>query len=267
VVVPDASTDALLLHREPPLAWVTVNRPAAHNALNAAVWEALASAAERLTAEREIRVIIVRGAGERAFISGADISEFRALRADATAAADYDRLSGHAWRALGAAQQPVIAMVNGLCFGGGVAVALACDLRFAADHARFAVPATRLGLSYPMESIERLVHVVGPTHAADILLSARALDADEALRTGLVNRVVPAAELTAATREYALTIAQGAPLTLAAHKRAIRESLRPAGERDLAALREAMRRCFDSADYQEGIAAFLEKRPPSFQGR
>ncbi len=255
------------MSREPPLAWVTVNRPAAHNALNAEVWNGLAAALETLAAAPEVRVIVVRGAGERAFISGADISEFRALRADAAAAAEYDRLSGRAWRAVGAAPQPVIAMINGLCFGGGVAVALACDLRFAADHARFAVPATRLGLSYPMESIERLVHVVGPTHAADILLSARALDAAEALRIGLLNRVVPAAELAAATRDYAVAMAAGAPLTLAAHKRAIRESLRAPAERDVAALREAMRRCFDSDDYQEGIAAFLEKRPARFRGR
>jgi enoyl-CoA hydratase len=161
----------------------------------------------------------------------------------------------------------VIAMINGLCFGGGVAIALACDLRFAASHARFAVPATRLGLSYPLESIERLVQVCGPTAAADILLSARALDAGEALHVGLVNRVVAGAELEATTRAYALEAARGAPLTLAAHKRAIQECLRPPAGRDLTAVREAMRRCFDSADYQEGIAAFLEKRPPRFQGR
>jgi enoyl-CoA hydratase/carnithine racemase len=266
-VVSDAPSDSLLVHREAPLAWVTVNRPAAHNALNAAVWAGLASAFTELATDAEIRVIILRGAGDKAFISGADISEFRALRADADAAVEYDRLSGRAWRAIGETVQPVIAMVNGLCFGGGVAVALACDLRFAADGARFAIPATKLGLSYPMESIERLVHVVGPTHAADILLSARALTAQEALHIGLVNRVVPAADLEGVTREYALSIAAGAPLTVAAHKRAIRESLRPAAERDHDALREAMRRCFDSEDYQEGIAAFLDKRPPRFRGR
>jgi enoyl-CoA hydratase/carnithine racemase len=263
----DAPSEPLLLRREPPLAWVTVNRPAAHNALNAAVWTALAETAEALAAERAVRVVIVRGAGERAFISGADISEFRALRADAAATAEYDRRSGRAWYAIGAMPQPVIAMVNGLCFGGGVAVALACDLRFAAEHARFAVPATRLGLSYPLESIERLVHVVGPSAAADILLSARALDAAEALHIGLVNRIVAAAELEAVTRAYALAMAEGAPLTLRAHKLAIRESLRSAGERDAGSVREAMQRCFDSADYQEGIAAFLEKRAPRFRGR
>lgn len=261
------TTASLLINREPPLAWLTVNRPAAHNALNAEVWAGLASAFADLAADNEVRVIILRGAGEKAFISGADISEFRALRADAAAAVEYDRLSGRAWGAIGGAPQPVIAMVNGLCFGGGVAIALACDIRFAAQGVRFAVPATRLGLSYPMESIERLVQIVGPAHAADILLSARALSADEALQIGLVNRLVAAGELEQTTRDYALAIAGGAPLTVAAHKRAIRESLRPPADRDAEALRQAMRRCFDSEDYQEGIAAFLEKRPPRFRGR
>lgn len=261
------ANDALLVHREPPLAWVVVNRPQARNALSVAVWDGLADAIGTLAGDRAVRVIVLRGAGEQAFISGADISEFRAVRADAAATAKYDAVSGRAWAALMHATQPVMAMIHGFCFGGGVAVALACDIRFASAEARFAVPATRLGLSYPFESVERLVHVVGPTHAADILLSARTLTAAEALHIGLVNRVVPAAELEAATRDYALAMAQGAPLTVAAHKRAIREALRAPADRDMAGLREAMRRCFDSADYQEGIAAFLEKRPARFEGR
>jgi enoyl-CoA hydratase/carnithine racemase len=144
---------------------------------------------------------------------------------------------------------------------------LACDLRFASDHSRFAVPATRLGLSYPMAGgVETLVQTVGPTHAAHILLSAHPLDAQEALRIGLINRVVPRDRLESATREYAMRMAEGAPLTLAAHKRAIQESLRAASERNNKELREAMRRCFDSEDYQEGIAAFLAKRAPRFRG-
>jgi len=259
--------DVLLVRREPPLAWVIVNRPQARNAMNAAVWDGLAAAAEQLAGDGEIRAVILRGAGEQAFISGADISEFRALRADATASAAYDARSARAWRGLQAMPQPVLAMIHGFCFGGGVAVALACDLRFASSEARFAVPATRLGLSYPFESLERLVRVVGPTHAADILLSARTLAAPEALHIGFVNRLVEPAALEQTTREYALAMAAGAPLTLAAHKRAIHETLKSDATRDLAAVRELARRCFDSADYQEGIAAFLEKRPARFQGR
>jgi enoyl-CoA hydratase/carnithine racemase len=261
------ASDELLVRREPPLAWLIINRPAARNALNASLWTRLAEAAAGLAGDAAVRVVILRGAGEKAFISGADIAEFRALRADAAATAAYDARSARTWQALAELPQPVIAMVNGLCFGGGVAVALACDLRFAADHARFAVPATRLGLSYPLDSIERLVHVVGSSAAADILLSARPLDSDEALRIGLVNRVVPGADLESVTRRYAEAMAEGAPLTLQAHKRAIRECLRAPGDRDLEGLRAAMRRCFDSADYQEGVAAFLEKRVPRFQGR
>jgi enoyl-CoA hydratase len=264
----EAGQEALLVRRQPPLGWVVINRPAAHNALSAEVWERLGGAVNELAGDGEVRVIVLHGAGDRAFISGADISEFRSNRADAAMTARYDELSARAWLALHSAPQPVIAMINGLCYGGGVSIALACDVRLAADHARFAVPAARLGLSYPMEGgVESLVQVVGPTHAADILLSARALDAEEAKRIGLVNRVVPRARLEDATREYALAMAEGAPLTLAAHKRAIREALRPRGERDLSGLREAMRRCFDSADYQEGISAFLEKRKPRFGGR
>jgi enoyl-CoA hydratase len=260
-------SEELLLRRELPLAWVVVDRPQSRNAMTRAAWRALAATVQDLSADEEVRVIIVRGAGDEAFISGADISEFPAMRADAAMTAEYDRDTAAAWRALAGAPQPVIAMINGLCYGGGCSVALACDLRFAADHARFAIPAARLGLSYPFEAIERLVHAVGPTSAADVLLSTRALDADEALRVGLINRVEPRAELETWTRHYALRLAENAPLTLSAHKIAIQQSLRPPGDRDAGAARVAMARCFNSADYREGVAAFLEKRKPRFTGR
>ncbi|HVN87332.1 MAG TPA: enoyl-CoA hydratase [Candidatus Binatia bacterium] len=259
-------TDELLVRREAPLAWVIVNRPRARNAMTRIVWQALAAALRALHGDREVRVIIIRGAGDDAFISGADISEFPAIRADAAMTAEYDRDSAAAWLAITSAPQPVIAMINGLCYGGGCAVALACDLRVAADHARFAIPAARLGLSYPFEAIERLLRVVGPTAASDILLSARALDADEAHRIGLISRVVPRGEFEAWVRDYALHMAENAPLTLAAHKLAIHESMRPPAARDVDALHTAMTRCFNSSDYQEGIAAFLEKRTPRFRG-
>lgn len=255
------------MEREPPLARIVVNRPGAHNALNVAVWRGLAQAVESLAGDDAVRVIIVRGAGDKAFLAGADISEFEALRANAAMAVEYDRLSARTWSALSEAPQPVIAMVNGLCYGGGVSIALACDLRFAAAEARFAIPAVRLGLSYPMDAIERLVHVIGPAHAADLLLSGRAVDADEAKSIGLVHRIAPRADLEAMTRAYALAMAEGAPFTVRAHKLAIRQALLPSRERDAAALRDAVQRCFDSADYREGVAAFLDKRSPSFSGR
>jgi enoyl-CoA hydratase len=264
VAAPDQE---LLLTIETPLAWLVINRPAARNALTLAVWRGIAERVQALASDADVRVVIVRGAGDEAFLAGADITEFPALRADATLTADYDHYTGAALAAIGGLEKPVIAMINGLCFGGGCSVALACDLRFAVDHARFAVPAVRLGLAYPFErGVESLVQLVGPGHAADILLSGRTLHADEALRIGLVNRVVPRHQLEAATRDYALRLAEGAPLTLAAHKAAIQESLLPPSERDRAHIQRLRARCFDSADYREGVAAFLAKRKAHFKG-
>lgn len=247
---------------EPPLAWVIVNRPQARNALTLGVWRALASAMRTLESEDAVRVVVVRGAGNEAFIAGADITEFPAARADATMTAAYDRETAQALSGISELPKPVIAMVNGLCFGGGCSVALACDLRIAAEHARFAIPAARLGLAYPF--VDDLVRAVGPSAAADILLSARALNAQEALRIGLVSRVVPGDQLETAVREYAAQVADGAPLTLAAHKAAIRAATTGHDHARVASLVAA---CFDSADYREGVAAFIEKRRPRFQGR
>jgi enoyl-CoA hydratase/carnithine racemase len=263
-----AADQELLVTVDPPLAWIIVNRPAARNALNLAVWRGLADQITRLAEHADVRIAILRGAGDEAFLSGADITEFPAIRADAAMTAEYDRCAGAALAAIVAVEKPVIAMINGLCFGGGCSVALACDLRFAADHARFAVPAAKLGLAYPFEhGVERLVRIVGPTHAADILLSGRPLHADDALRIGLINRVVPPAQLEAVTREYALRMAECAPLTLAAHKAAIQESLHPSGAAGRARIDRLVARCFNSADYREGVAAFLAKRKPTFTGR
>lgn len=259
----------LIIRREPPLAWLIINRPEARNALNTDLWRRLATEASRLSPDTDIRAIIIRGAGDETFISGADVSEFPALRGDAEMTAQYDLLANEALQALMNLPQPVIAMINGLCYGGGVLLALVCDLRFASEKAQFAIPAARLGLAYPMErGVQRLVAIVGPTMAADILLSGRVLDAAEALSAGMVNRVYAGDELERAVQEYATRLAALAPLSLAAHKLEIQQAMRPAaGMRDTKKIDEAIGRCLDSADYKEGVAAFLEKRKPRFTGR
>lgn len=256
----------LLTAREGTIGWITVNRPSAHNALNREIWSGLAAAVDQLGEDRSVRVIVIRGAGGRAFISGADIREFDDVRGDADAARSYDELSERAWRSLERVAVPVIAMVNGLCYGGGVSIAASCDLRIAGESARLAIPALRLGLAYPLAAVERLVRVVGSATASDLLLTGRAVSADEAYRLGLVHRVVADGDLEDVVRQTAEQIGKGAPRTLAAHKLAIREAVEARADRNWAELEQALRRCFDSEDYREGVRAFLEKREPRFSG-
>lgn len=255
-----------LLRREPPLGWVIVNRPAARNALTTAMWQQLADEINALVADEDIRVILLSGAGEKSFISGADIGDLKAQLAQPELVAESYRFTTVLMQAISAAPKPIIAMINGHCFGGGVLIALACDLRLASTSAQFAIPAVKLGVAYPPEhGVARLVFTVGATHATDLLLSGRTLEAEEAWRIGLVNRVIAADELERVTRDYALKLAQAAPLSLAAHKLAIQQTMRV--EKDLAAIEAAVLRCYRSDDCHEGLAAFLEKRVPQFQGR
>ena len=264
---PQTASDPLLVDHEPPLGWLTLNRPQVRNALNLATWNRIAEGVGELELDPQVRVIIMRGATPEAFISGADISEFPRLRADAEQARAYRDAPNRAVAAMAACPKPIIAMISGVCVGGGVQVALACDIRFAARGTRMGVPAARLGLAYPLEGVMALIGVVGPANARDILLSARLFDAAEAAAMGLVNRVFEPAELEPATRSYALEMAANAPLTLAASKAAIREALKDPGERDAKMVSQLIARCFDSEDYAEGVRAFLEKRPPKFSGR
>ncbi len=259
--------EPLLVRREPPLGWLILNRPQVRNALNLRTWQLIVKGIAELGGDPDVRVIIMRGATPEAFISGADISEFPSLRANAEQARIYREAPGNATSALTNCPKPVIAMIAGICIGGGLQVALACDIRIGARGTRLGVPAARLGLAYPLEGAMSLVQVCGAANARDILMSARIFDAEEAYAMGLLNKLVEPAELEDYVRQYAARMASNAPLTMAAAKAAIREGLKDGAERDLEAIAEMITRCFDSDDYREGVCAFLEKRPPRFAGR
>ena len=260
--------EPLLFHKEPPLAWITFNRPERRNAVSMEMWQALPELVTRVAEDNDLRALLIRGAGEEAFISGADISQFGTVRSDAVTTGEYDRATGHALASLATLEKPVIAMIQGICFGGGCSVAVMCDLRLGADDARFCIPAARLGIAYPVErGVERLVHIAGTPNATEILLTARVYNAEEAYHMGLVNRVLPKADLEAYTRDYALKLADNAPLSVAAHKFFVRESTKAANLRDTDKIRAFSARCFNSDDYKEGVAAFMQKRRPQFRGK
>jgi enoyl-CoA hydratase/carnithine racemase len=257
----------LIVEHDAPLGWMIINRPHRRNALNYQAWQRITEAVEELNADPGVRVIIMRGVTPEAFISGADISEFPSHRADEEQARAYRQAPGNAAKALLGSPKPIIAMIAGICIGGGLQVALNCDIRIAARGTRFGIPAARLGLAYPLDGVLSLSQIAGPANARDILISARIFDAEEALRMGLINRLVEPSELEANVRDYATRMAANAPLTMAAAKATIREGLRDGVDRDLDKIAAMVAQCFNSEDYKEGVRAFLEKRTARFQGR
>jgi enoyl-CoA hydratase/carnithine racemase len=248
------------------VAWLTLRNPARLNAVRLEMWEAIPGALAPLAADPDVRVVVLRGHGEDAFASGADISEFQERRSDPKQAAAYEEVTARAFEALVGFEKPLVAMIHGVCIGGGLAIAASADLRVAADDARLALPPARLGIGYHMSGVERIVSIVGPSAASEIFFTARQYTAPEALRIGLVNQVMPKADLQAFMEKYAGGIAVNAPLTLRAAKRAIRETQRDPASRDHQAVRRLIAACFSSQDYAEGVRAFLEKRPPRFHG-
>jgi enoyl-CoA hydratase/carnithine racemase len=260
-------TSKMIAEKDGAIGRLIFNNPARHNAVSLEMWEGVAQIVDDFECDDAIRVIVVSGAGGRAFVSGADISEFKERRASEEAAAAYARISEGARLRLQETLKPTIAMISGYCIGGGVGTALACDMRIAAEGSKFGVPAAKLGLGYAYDGIKKLVDMVGPAHAREIFFTARQFTAEEALQMGLVNRVVPAQELEAYVNNYCALIAANAPLTVHAAKVAIREALRDESVRDLALCKRLVDECFASADYAEGRTAFMEKRRPVFQGR
>jgi enoyl-CoA hydratase/carnithine racemase len=262
----DTGTELLLAEVDGPVGRLTFNDPARHNVLSLAMQEAIPGVVEAWQADDSIRVIVVEGAGGRAFVAGADISEFGARRTAPEDRADYDQRSGAAWRVWRHVDKPVIAKIDGYCIGGGLLMALQADISICSEPSTFAIPAARLGLGYGFAGVRQLMHHVNPAIASEILFSARRFSSAEALNAGLVNRVVPVADLEDAVLTLAAQIAGNAPLTIAACKAAIRlaaDGGHAADTSEVDALAEA---CFRSQDYLEGQAAFLAKREPEFRG-
>lgn len=248
------------------IGWITFNQPEKRNAVSVEMWAAVPQIVDAFVSDPAVRVIIMKGAGEQAFVAGADISEFGEKRNSPEATKYYEDVSGKAYLALATSPKPVIAMIRGFCIGGGLAVALSADIRIAADDATFAIPAARLGLGYGAGGVRRLLEIVGPAYAKEIFFTARQFDAPEAREMGLVNRVVPVADLEAKVRDYAVRIAANAPLTMRAAKLTVDELLKDTEHRDMAAVEASITACFASADYVEGRTAFMEKRKPVFRG-
>jgi enoyl-CoA hydratase/carnithine racemase len=260
-------TEKLIANKEGAIGWVIFNNPARRNALSIDMWQGIPALLDAFEDDPEVRVVIFAGAGDKAFVSGADISQFEDQRGSAEADGRYSGITDAALGALQRAKKPSIAMIRGFCIGGGLAVALSCDLRIAAEDAKFGIPAARLGLGYRFDGVKRLVDIVGPAYASEILFTARHVDANDALRMGLVNKVVAVSELESSARAYASWISENAPLTVRASKLAVREALADPQRRKLAELDEAITACFQSEDFAEGRRAFLEKRKPHFSGK
>jgi enoyl-CoA hydratase len=259
-------TSKMIARKDGAIGHLIFNNPARRNAVSLEMWEGVQHILDDFEKDDAVRVIVVSGAGGRAFVSGADISEFAEKRASAEAAAAYSKLSEAARARLEATPKPTIAMIRGYCIGGGVATALSCDVRIAAEGARFGIPAAKLGLGYGYDGIRRLIDLVGPACAREIFYTARQFSAEEALRMGLVNQVVPEDKIENYVNEYCGMIAENAPLTLRAVKIIVREAVKDAGERDMALCARVVEDCFASGDYAEGRTAFMEKRKPVFRG-
>ena len=259
-------TENMLAEVDGSIGWMIFNKPARRNAVSLDMWEAIPAILDRFEQDPAVRVVVLKGAGEQAFVSGADISQFEKARSSAASNAHYETVSGEAGRRLAACGKPTIAMIRGFCIGGGLAIAIGCDIRIANEGARFGIPAARLGLGYGASGVRKLMELVGPSFTKEIFFTARHFSAAEAKEMGLINRIVADEALEEYTRRYCATIGENAPLTMLALKRTVGELV--LGERaDLATCDRLVRACFESEDFIEGRRAFMEKRRPVFQGR
>jgi enoyl-CoA hydratase/carnithine racemase len=258
--------EKMLSRKEGGIGYVIFNNPERHNAVSLDMWEAASRFLDNFRNDKSIRVVVLTGAGGKAFVSGADISKFEEERSDEKAIARYNKAVDQAYTAVYEFPKPTIAMIRGYCLGGGVGLAVCCDLRICSDNSRFAVPAAKLGLGYGYTGIKRLSDIVRPAFTKEIFFTARQFDATEAQAMGLVNRVVPKDELETYVRDYAAMIVGNAPLTVDSVKYIVGEAAKDESERNIARCTELVNQCFASNDYAEGRKAFMEKRKPAFTG-
>ncbi len=259
-------SDKMISKKEDGVGWLILNNPERHNAVSLEMWEVALEIMADFAADPAVRVMVVTGAGGKAFASGADISRFKDERQEAAAVAHYQATTQRAYAALQGMTIPTLAMIRGYCIGGGTAIAVCCDIRVCTENAKFGIPAARLGLGYGLARAQPLVDLIGPAYAKEMFFTGRHFDAREAERMGLVNRVVADDRLEATVEEMARGIADNAPLTVRAAKIVVGELLKDPQDRDIAAAERAVDACFRSSDYKEGQAAFAEKRKPRFTG-
>jgi enoyl-CoA hydratase/carnithine racemase len=261
-VVPQS--EKMLSRKEGHVGTITFNNPERHNAVSREMWETTAQMLEAFAADDDVRVVVLTGAGGKAFVSGADISKFESERATQEGIARYNATSDRLHNVIQEFPKPMIAKIRGYCIGGGLGLAVNCDIRICSDNSKFGVPAAKLGLGYAYGGTKRLVDTVGIAFAKEIFFTAKQFTAREAYEMGLVNRVVPEAELDAVVADYADTIGRNAPMTVKTAKFTIRQTVEP--EPDLSRCAEMVKQCFASSDYIEGRRAFMEKRTPRFTG-
>jgi enoyl-CoA hydratase/carnithine racemase len=259
-------TDKMLSRKEGRVGYMIFNNPERHNAVSLDMWDAASQIMDGFAKDDDVRVVVITGAGGKAFVSGADISKFEKERSNEEAVARYNEIVAKANDALYHFSKPTIAMIRGYCIGGGLGLAVCCDMRIASDNSRFGIPAAKLGLGYGFPGIKRLSDLVGPAFAKEIFFTARQFDTAEAIAMGLINRVVPVDNLETYVRDYAETIGGNAPLTIKAVKFIANQTVADEGKRDLKGCADLVKRCFESKDYTEGRRAFMEKRKPAFTG-
>ena len=258
---------SLRVEKQGAVGWIVFDQPEKRNAINDAMWRGIPPAMAQFDADPEVRCVAFRGAGTEAFAAGADISEFEKVRSQRAAVSEYDGLLDRVLHAIQDSRKPSLAMIHGFCLGGGLEIALACDLRYSGASGQFGIPAAKLGLAYNVEGHKRLLETVGHAHAREIMFLGRRYDAQEALAMGLVHQVLPDKKLEKFVDETIQVLCENAPLAIANSKTIIEEYVKSTGAPDAARMAEAIERCARSADYEEGRRAFMEKRKPRFRGK